>query len=73
MTRVGMIPFVDVGNAWTDPTDVRDVLVGSGAALVFSFRMGYGEGINLFLKYAHGFMRSLGGTDTFRLVVSTSF
>ena len=73
MTRVGMIPFVDVGNAWTDPTDVRDVLVGTGAALVFSFRMGYAEGINVFLKYAHGFMRSLGGTDSFRLVVSTSF
>lgn len=73
MSRVGMIPFVDVGNAWTDPTDVRNLLVGSGAALVFSFRMGYGEGINLFLKYAHGFMRALGGSDTFRLVVSTSF
>jgi len=73
MSRVGVIPFVDVGNAWTDPSDVRDVLVGSGAALVFSFRMGYEEGINVFLKYAHGFMRSLGGTDTFRLVVSTSF
>lgn len=73
MTRVGLIPFVDVGNAWTDPTDVRNVIVGSGSALVFSFRMGYGEGINLLLKYAHGFMRSLGGTDTFRLVVSTSF
>ncbi|MEM6292400.1 MAG: hypothetical protein AAGA54_14090 [Myxococcota bacterium] len=72
MTRVGVIPFVDVGNAWTDPTDVRDVLVGSGAALVFSFRMGYAEGINLFLKYAHGFMREF-GTDTFRLVVSTNF
>ncbi len=72
MTRVGLIPFLDVGNAWTDPTDVRDVLVGSGAALVFSFRMGYAEGINLFLKYAHGFMREF-GTDTFRLVVSTSF
>jgi hypothetical protein len=73
MTRVGLIPFVDVGNAWTDPTDIRDVLVGSGAALVFSFRMGYAEGINMFLKYAHGFMRAMGGTDTFRLVVSTSF
>lgn len=72
MTRVGMIPFVDVGNTWTDPTDIRDVLVGSGAALVFSFRMGYAEGINVFLKYAHGFMREF-GTDTFRLVVSTSF
>ncbi len=72
MTRAGLIPFVDVGNAWTDPTDVRDVLVGTGAALVFSFRMGYAEGIHLFLKYAHGFEREI-GTDTFRLVVSTSF
>ncbi len=73
MSRVGLIPFVDVGNAWTDPTDVRAMLAGTGAALVFSFRLGYAEGINVFLKYAHGFMRSLGGTDTFRLVVSTSF
>jgi hypothetical protein len=71
-TRVGMIPFVDVANAWADPTDIRNVFVGAGAALVFSFRLGYGDGINLFLHYAHGFDREL-GLDIFRVVISTGF
>lgn len=72
MTRVGLIPFADVGNAWIDPEDAADLLVGAGAAMVFSFRLGYADGINLFLKYAHGFDQEI-GVDTFRLIVSTGF
>jgi Tol biopolymer transport system component len=71
-TRVGLVPFVDVANAWDNPTDIRKVLVGAGSALVFSFRLGYAEGINLILHYAHGFDPDL-GLDLFRVVVSTSF
>jgi hypothetical protein len=70
--RIGMIPFVDTGSAWTEPIRLRDVLVGAGASLVFSFRLGYAEGIHLFLQYAHGFDGDV-GVDSFRTVISSSF
>lgn len=70
--RIGLIPFVDWGAAWTDPIDVEDLLVGAGASMIFSFRLGYAEGINLVLQYAHGFDDEL-GADTFRALVTTSF
>lgn len=70
--RVGMIPFVDWGNAWRDEVDIGDFLWGAGAALVFSFRLGYVESINLFLHYARGFDDEL-GVNTFRAVITTVF
>jgi hypothetical protein len=70
--RIGLIPFVDVGNAWTDPTEFRDLLVSTGGSLVFSFELGYAEPIHLFFLYGHGFDDEL-GRDTFRAIVSTTF
>lgn len=70
--NMGMIPFVDVGNAWSARPDARDILVGAGASLLFVFRLGYREGINLLLQYGHGFDREL-GSDNFRAVVSSAF
>lgn len=72
LRRVGMVPFVDVGRAWTGSFDIRDVMVGAGADLVISFDLGYGDPIHLVLHYAHGFDDEA-GIDTFRAVVSRSF
>ena len=70
--RIGMIPFVDVGNAWVNEVRLKDLLVGVGATLVFTFELGYGDGINLLLQYAHGFDDEL-GIDNIRAVISTTF
>jgi len=70
--QIGMVPFFDVGNAWSDPDTARDVLMAAGASVVFGWRLGYLESINLLLQYAHGFDQEL-GLDSFRAVVSTSF
>lgn len=70
--RVGLIPFVDWGNAWTNPITVRDLDWGAGAALVFSVTLGYLETVQLFLQYAHGFDQE-DGLDNFRALVQTSF
>lgn len=72
LQRVGMIPFVDWGYSWTDAVKIRDTLVGAGAALVISLRLGYSEPVNLVLQYGHGFDSEL-GVDLFRTVISTSF
>lgn len=70
--RVGMIPFADWGNAWTNPITARDMRWGAGAALVMSFRVGYVESVHLFFQYAHGFDDEQ-GIDSLRAVVATSF
>src|SRR5690606_28092936 len=31
--NVGLIPFIDIGNAWSESQAARDVLVGAGASL----------------------------------------
>lgn len=70
--RVGMIPFVDWGNAWSGPPKLADFLWSAGAAMFFSFRVGYVESITLGLQYAHGFDDKLGG-NVFRAVVASGF
>lgn len=70
--RIGLIPFVDWGRAWTNPIGVRDLRWGAGAALVFSVTLGYLETVQLFLQYAHGFDEE-DGLDNFRALVRTSF
>lgn len=70
--RMAVIPFVDWGSAFTDPTELRDLLVGAGATMAFTFRLGYGESISLLIQYAHGFDDEL-GLDTFRAVVGSAF
>lgn len=72
LRNIGLIPFVDLGNSWSDAAQARDVLVGAGASLLFAFRLGYREAIHLLLQYAHGF-DDVSGTDTFRAIISTSF
>ena len=70
--RVTAIPFVDVGGAWTEALTREVIKVGAGASLVFTFRVGYGAGVNLFLTYARGLDKEV-GLDTFRLAVAQSF
>ncbi len=71
-TRVGMIPFVDWGNAWSGPPKLADFLWSAGAAVFFSFRVGYLESITLGLQYAHGFDKAL-GSNVFRAIVASGF
>ncbi len=70
--RAGMIPFVDWGRAFSGEIGLRDLLVGTGAALFFSFRLGYLEPVTLALQYAHGFDKEI-GTDSFRATIAGSF
>ncbi len=70
--RVGLVPFVDWGHAWTNAIAPRDLLLASGASLAFSFRVGYVESVSLLFQYAHGFEDEL-GLDTFRAVIGSAF
>ncbi|MEX1362088.1 MAG: DPP IV N-terminal domain-containing protein, partial [Nannocystaceae bacterium] len=70
--RMGVVPFVDWGTAFTDPVAARDFLLGAGATMAFTFRLGYSESITLLLQYAHGFEDET-GLDTFRVVVGSVF
>ncbi|MBX7077622.1 MAG: hypothetical protein K1X88_00460 [Nannocystaceae bacterium] len=70
--RVGALPFVDWGGAWSGSVRLRDLLVATGATLLLGFRLGYAESVTLALQYAHGFDREL-GIDSFRAVIAGSF
>ncbi len=70
--RIGLVPFVDWGHAWTDPVELRDWLIGAGATMAFTFRLGYVESVSLLLQYAHGF-KEVDGLDTFRIMVGSAF
>ncbi len=72
LRRVVLIPHSDVGSAWTAPIQFSDLHWSAGGALVFSFRMGYLENIELFLDYAHGFDDET-GLNVFRAIVARSF
>ena len=72
LRRITAIPFLDYGGAWSGRF-TRDLLkVGAGASLVFSFRIGYRETVDLFLTYAHGFAPTI-GADLLRVFVGRSF
>lgn len=70
--RMALVPFLDWGSAFTDPIAARDFLLGAGATMSFTFRLGYSESISLLLQYAHGF-EDEAGLDTFRLVIGSVF
>jgi len=70
--RVTAVPFMDAGGAWTGPLTREVLKIGAGASMIFTFKVGYGAAVNLFLTYAHGFDRE-DGLDTFRLAVAQSF
>ncbi len=70
--RLVFQPFSDIGGAWSGPIAREVIKIGAGASMIFSFKIGYLETVNLFLTYAHGFDQEL-GLDTFRAAVSRSF
>jgi len=72
MRRVTMIPFTDLGGAWSRDFTRQALHWGVGAALVLSFKLGYLDAIDLFLQYAKGFDEKF-GLDTFRATVAYSF
>ena len=51
---------------------MREALLGAGATLAFTFRLGFVESVSVLLQYAHGFDREL-GLDTFRVMVGNAF
>ena len=67
-----MVPFLDWGSAFSGRIPVREALLGAGATLAFSFRLGFVETVSLLFQYAHGFEREQ-GLDTFRVVVGNAF
>ncbi len=72
LRRVTAIPFLDYGGAWSGALTRNLLKFGAGASLVFSFRIGYRETIDLFLTYAHGFDPAR-GADVLRVLVARSF
>lgn len=70
--RVTAIPFMDAGGAWSESLTREALKIGAGASLIFTFKVGYVQSLNLFLTYAHGFDKEV-GLDTFRLAVAQSF
>jgi hypothetical protein len=71
MRRITMIPFVDVGGAWYQFTR-QAIKFGAGASLVTSFKLGYGDSIDVLLQYARGFDPE-NGLNYFRAAVARSF
>ncbi|MFY0541671.1 hypothetical protein [Nannocystis pusilla] len=55
LRRLTTIPFADVGAAWTERLSREALRWSLGMSLVFSFRIGYRDTIDLFFTYAHGF------------------
>jgi hypothetical protein len=72
MRRVTSVLFADYGGAWSEGFTRKDLMLGLGASLIFSFRVGYRESIDLFVTYAHGFHREV-GADLLRVLVARSF
>ena len=72
MRRITAVPFLDYGGAWNGAISRTRLKFGAGASLVFSFRVGYRETIDLFLTYAHGFDPKV-GIDALRVLIARSF
>ena len=70
--KITVAPFSDVGAAWSDKLTRDAIKVGAGAALIFTFKIGYLATYNLFLTYAHGFDKE-DGLDTFVAAFASSF
>ncbi|MCA9659340.1 MAG: PD40 domain-containing protein [Myxococcales bacterium] len=70
--RLVFQPFSDIGGAWSGALTKDAIKIGAGASMIFSFKIGYLQAINLFLTYAHGFDKEL-GVDTFRAALGRSF
>ncbi len=72
MRRIIMVGFADFGGAWSGPFSADVIKVGVGASLIFSFKIGYAETVNLFFTYAHGFDDEF-GLNFFRMLIARSF
>jgi len=72
LRRITAIPFLDYGGAWNGAISRAKLKIGAGASLVFSFRIGYRETVDLFLTYAHGFDHEY-AIDALRFLVARSF
>ena len=72
LQNVVLVPFTDWGMAWDRDLTLDDLAGSVGASLVFAFRLGYGERIDLFFQYARGLDPDV-GLDLFRVLVARSF
>ncbi len=73
MDRLLLVPFADVGMAWTEELTKELIKVGVGASMIFAFDIGYGgEAVNLYFTYAHGFDPEF-GVDTFQVMIANRF
>ncbi|MCA9691893.1 MAG: PD40 domain-containing protein, partial [Myxococcales bacterium] len=72
LRRVALAPFTDVGGAWIGAFRPDVLHVGVGGNLIFQFFVAYGESVNLFFTYAHGFDDEQ-GIDFFQMMLARSF
>src|SRR5690606_21528873 len=75
LRRLALSPFVDVGAAWGAGGGAltREAIKwGVGASFIASFRLGYGDAIDLILQYARGFDEEF-GLNYLRAAVARSF
>ncbi|MEZ4453065.1 MAG: hypothetical protein R3B09_26630 [Nannocystaceae bacterium] len=72
LRKLTLSPLASVGAAWADRFTREAIKVGAGASLIFTFKIGYVEAVNLFLTYAHGFDKEA-GLDTFVSAFGSSF
>ena len=54
LERLVFVGFTDWGLAWTDPIEISDLAGSVGGSVIFDFKLGYGDRIDLFFQYAHG-------------------
>ena len=54
LQNVVLVPFTDWGMAWDRDLSLDDLAGSVGASLVFAFRLGYGERIDLFFSMRAG-------------------
>ena len=72
LERLVFVGFTDWGLAWTDPIEISDLAGSVGGSVIFDFKLGYGDRIDLFFQYAHGFEAEV-GVDYLRAAVLRSF
>ncbi|MBZ5715013.1 hypothetical protein [Nannocystis pusilla] len=75
LRRLTLAPFVDLGAAWGAGGEkfTRQALKwGVGATFIASFKLGYGDAIDLVLQYARGLDKET-GLNYFRAAVARSF
>ncbi len=70
--RIAFSAFTDWGLAWTAPPQLRDILGGVGASLIFDLKIGFQGGLRLKALYARGLDKEL-GSNYFQFRVSQSF